>query len=120
MLPLRGRDTQIRIADGRIAVERFLTLKTSALILADLAGRTRTVARFAAPLRLRGFAFDGRDLAWASDRVASTRVDCPPPGQGRPCVLRETGLTTIWRRTVSAGGALVVARLPFVDEIAHP
>ena len=120
VLPLRGSDTRVRIADDRIAFVRFLTAKTSALVVADLAGRARTVARFVPPVRFRsGFDFDGRAVAWASDRVTATRVDCPPPGQGRPCVLRESGLTTIWRRAEPTGGAHVVARLPFVDEIAR-
>jgi len=89
VLRLRGRDTRIRIAGDRIAFERYVTPKTSALILADLAGRAQTVTRFVSPARLRGgFDFDGERLVWASDRITATRVDCPPPGQGRPCVRR--------------------------------
>jgi hypothetical protein len=56
------------------------------------------VARFAGPVRLRsGFDFDGRRVAWASDRVTATREDYPPE-QGRPCILRETGTTSVWLR----------------------
>ena len=46
----------------------------------------------AAPLRLRGdFDFDGRRVTWASDRISESHVDCPPPGIGRPCIVRESG-----------------------------
>jgi hypothetical protein len=120
-LGLRGRDTRIRIAGNRIAFERYLTTKRSALVVADLTGHARTVARFAPPTRLRsGFDFDGRRIVWASDRVTATRTDCPPPGQGRPCVQRESGITTIWLKDVQTGTLRVVARLPFVDTVAHP
>ncbi len=120
VLPLRGSDTRIRIAGDRIAVERYLSPSASVLVVADLAGRARPVAGFAPLVRLRGrFDFDGRQIAWASDRVTSTRVDCPPPGQGRPCVRRETGVTSIWIRGVVAGTPRLIARLPFDDTIAR-
>jgi hypothetical protein len=115
LLPLRGRDTRIRIADDHVAFERS---ETSSLVAADLVGRTRTFASFALPTRLRSFDFDGARIAWASDRVTSTRIDCPPPGQERPCVRRESGVSTIWRRALS-GRPHVIARLPFVDAIAR-
>jgi hypothetical protein len=120
LLPLRGSDTRIRLAGDRIAVERFLTPTTSVLVVADLAGQARRVAGFAPPLRLLGrFDFDGTRIAWATDRVTSNRVDCPPPGQGRPCVLRETGVTSIWVRAAAGGAPRLVARLPFDDTIAR-
>jgi hypothetical protein len=119
-LPLRGSDTRIRLAGDRIAVERFLTPSTSVLVVADLAGQARRVAGFAPPVRLLGrFDFDGRRIAWASDRVTSTRVDCPPPGQERPCVRRETGATSIWVRAAEGGAPRLIARLPFDDTIAR-
>jgi hypothetical protein len=121
LLPLHGRDTFVRLADDRIAVERFLTTKTSALVVADLTGRARTVTRFAPPTRLHsGFDFDGRRIAWASDHITATREDCPPPQQGRPCVVRETGVTKMWLRATTAGASRLVARLPFVDTVARP
>ena len=85
-------------------------------MLADLAGRTSTIARPAAPLRLRGdFDFDGRRVTWASDRISESHVDCPPRGIMRPCIVLESGLTTIW--LASAGGRpQPVACLPFSDE----
>ena len=121
VLPLRGSDTRIRIAGDHIAVERFLSPSASVLVVADLAGRARRVAGFAPPVRLRGrFDFDGRQIAWASDRVTSNRVDCPPPGQERPCVVRETGDTSIWIRAAEGGAARLIARLRFDDTIARP
>jgi hypothetical protein len=121
LLRLHGRSTLVRIAGGRIAVERFLTAKTSALVVSDLAGRTQRVARFAPPIRLRGgFDFDGRRIVWAQDRVTATRVDCPPPGQGRPCVHLETGVTRVVLRSRIAGPSQLVARLPFVDTVSSP
>jgi hypothetical protein len=120
VLPLRGNDTRISIADDRIAFERFVNQKRSALVVTDLAGRAQTIARFAEPTRLRsGFDLDGKRIAWASDRVTARRVDCPPPGQGRPCVRRESGFTSIWRRTVSTGATRLVARLRFDDTFAR-
>jgi hypothetical protein len=120
VLPLRGSDTGISIAGDRIAFERFVSQTKSALVVADLTGRARTVARFAEPTRLRsGFDFDGKRIAWASDRVTARRVDCPPPGQGRPCVRRESGITSIRRRTVATGATRLLARLRFDDTIAR-
>jgi hypothetical protein len=82
----------VRISGGRIAYTRG-----GAAVVADLRGRARTVARFRPPARLhRAFDFDGTRLAFASDLVTRRWVDCPPPGQGRPCVQREEGRTTIW------------------------
>jgi hypothetical protein len=115
LLPFRGSDTNIRIAGGRIAFHRFVSPKRSSLVVSDLQRRARTFARFAQPVRLRSFDFDGRRLTWASDRVTSRRVDCPPPGQGRPCVRRETGVTSIWLRSVATTRARLIARLRFDD-----
>ncbi len=121
VLPIHGRNTLVRIAGNRIAFERFSSAKKSALAVTDLTGRVQTVARFAPPLRLRsGFDFDGRQIVWAQDRITATREDCPPPGQGRPCVLLESGVTKIWLRATPAGPARLVERLPFTDTVAHP
>lgn len=84
-------DGPVRIAGGRIAYVR-----AGALVLSDLRGRKKVVARFHAPARLRrALDFDGKRLVFASDVVTKRWVDCPPPGQGRPCVQRESGTTTI-------------------------
>jgi hypothetical protein len=119
-LSLRGSEPQIRIAANRIAFERFVTPNTSALVVADLAGQAQPVARFAPPVTFRSnFDFDGRHITWASDRVTSTRVDCPPPGQERPCVRRQTGVTSIWIRGGAGGAARLVTRLRFDDVIGR-
>jgi hypothetical protein len=109
LLPFRGNDTRIGIAGDRIAFERLAGASKSELVVSDLAGRARIFARLGGKTRLRGFDFDGRRLAWASDRIAARRVDCPPPGQGRPCVRRETGITSIRR------DGRLIARLRFED-----
>ena len=120
VLALRGTSTRIRIAGDRIAFERFLTQKASSLVIAELAGRAQTVARFAPPVRFgSGFDFDGHHIAWASHRITATRVDCPPPGQARPCFRRESGVTSIWLRAAAGGTRKLIARLPFVDTIAR-
>ena len=119
LLPFRGSDTNIRIAGGRIAFHHFVNQKRSALVVTDLQRRTRTFARFAQPVRLQSFDFDGRRLTWASDRVTSRRVDCPPPGQGRPCVRRESGVTSILLRSVATTRARLIARLRFDDAFAR-
>jgi hypothetical protein len=115
LLAARGSGTSIGIAGDRIAFERFLTAAKSDLVVANLAGRATSVARFSHPTKLRGFDFDGQRLAWASDRITARRVDCPPPGEGRPCVRRVTGVTTISRRTLSSRTTRVIARLRFED-----
>jgi hypothetical protein len=115
LLPFRGSDTHIRMVGDRIAFERFVSQKTSFLVVTDLRRRATTVARLTQPTRLRGFDFDGQRLAWASDRVTSKRVDCPPPGQGRPCVRRESGVTSLWLRNLTPSAPRLVARLRFDD-----
>jgi hypothetical protein len=82
----------VRIARGRIAYAR-----SGAVVLADLGSTGTIVARFRGPARLhRALDFDGTRLAFASDEVTRRWLDCPPPGQGRPCVQREHGATTLW------------------------
>ena len=120
VLRFRARDTRIRIAHDRIAFERYVSPDAGTLVVADLAGPARTIARFSPPTRLRGgFDFDGQRIVWASDRVTTTRTDCPPPGQERPCLLRETGITTIWLEDLASGKPRLVARLPFLDTPVH-
>lgn len=105
----RGSDTRIGIAGDRIAFERFLGTAKSDLVVVDFADRARIFARLGGKTRLRGFDFDGRGLAWASDHISARRVDCPPPGEGRPCIRRVTGVTSIKR------DGRLIARLRFED-----
>jgi hypothetical protein len=116
LLPFRGREKRVRIVGDRIAFERATGPRTTALVIAELdRRRSLTVARFTGRTRLRGFDFDGQRVSWASDRITARRVDCPPPGQGRPCVRRVTGTTSIWRRSLRTGATRMVARLRFED-----
>jgi hypothetical protein len=111
-----GRDPDVRIAADRILAERDLGRGASALVVSDLAGRTTRIARFKAPVRRDGgLDLDARRVTWASSRITSSRVDCPPPPSARPCVRRATGVTTIWVAPASGGAPRVVARLPFRD-----
>ena len=115
VLAARGSDTRIGIAGDRIAFERFLGTGRSDLVVADFAGRAVSVDRLSRPITLRSFDLDGRRLAWASERITARRVDCPPPGEGRPCIRRVTGVTSISRRTLSTRTTRVIARLRFED-----
>jgi hypothetical protein len=99
----------VRIARARIAYARG-----GNLVLSDLHGRGRTVARFHRPARLHStLDFDGTRLVFASDLVTRRWVDCPPPGQGRPCVQREEGITTIWRAQAPRFALRKVVRFAF-------
>ena len=110
------RNAAVRIAADRILVERALSRTFSALVLSDLHGRTRRIARFAGQVRRAGdFDLDGTRVTWASTRVTSSHTECPPPGILTPCVLEETGVTTIRLASVAGGTPRVVARLPFHD-----
>jgi hypothetical protein len=116
VLPMRGRATDIQIARDRIAFENTRSM----LVVADLDGRrAQAVARFAGRTRLRGFDFDGARIAWAADRITARRVDCPPAGQGRPCIRRESGVTSLWLRPSAAARARLIARLRFADAFAR-
>jgi hypothetical protein len=116
VLPSQGHVARVEIAGDRIALAVRAGPTRSKLVVQDLGGRARTIARFRPPLHSSGdFDFDGTRLTWASDRITSSRLDCPPPGVERPCVMRFTGLTTIWSRSVSGGTRHIVATLPFDD-----
>jgi hypothetical protein len=76
----------------------------SALVVSDLAGRTRVLARFSGRLEQVG-SFDAstRTVAWASRHVTRTRLDCPPSRQW--CMVRKTGTLTIWQANIAGGAA---------------
>lgn len=99
----------VRIAGARLAYAR-----AGAVVVSDLRGARRVVARFRRPARLRlALDFDGTRLVFASDVVTRTWVDCPPPGQERPCVKRESGTTTIWAAWAPEFGPKKVAHFAF-------
>jgi hypothetical protein len=99
----------VRIARARIAYAR-----AGAVVVSDLRGRARIAARFRRPARLhRALDFDGTRLVFASDLVTRRWVDCPPPGEGRPCFQREEGTTTIWLARAPRFALRKVARFAF-------
>jgi hypothetical protein len=98
----------------RIARARVAYVRTGAVMLSDLRGHGRVVARFRRPARLHGaLDFDGARLAFSSDVVTRRWVDCPPPGQERPCVQRESGTTTIWSARAPGNALKKIARFAF-------
>jgi hypothetical protein len=86
----------------------------SALVVSDLAGRTRVLVRFSGRLeQVGGFDATTRTVTWASRRITRTRLDCPPPRQG--CMVRKTGTLTIWEAGTAGGPIHAVARWAFTD-----
>jgi hypothetical protein len=114
-VPYRSRSV-VRIAGDRVLAERVLSPSSSALVVSDLRGRTTRIARFAGHVRREGdFDFDGRRVTWASTRITSTKLVCPPPGIGAPCLQAATGVTTVWLGRTAGGAPRAVARLAFGD-----
>jgi hypothetical protein len=86
----------------------------SALVVSDLAGRARVLARFSSRLeQVGGFDATTRAVTWASRRITRTRLDCPPRRQ--VCIVRKTGTLTIWRAETAGGPIHAVARWAFND-----
>jgi hypothetical protein len=86
----------------------------SALVVSDLAGRTRVLARFSGRLeQVGGFDATPRTVTWASRRITRTRLDCPPPRQA--CMVTKTGTLTIWQAGTAGGPIHAVARWAFTD-----
>jgi hypothetical protein len=111
VLPLRSASAQVRIDGDRIA---FVAAGGRRLVLWPIGGPARTVARFA---RTTGdFDLSGNRMTWATMAVTSSRVDCGPPGTGRPCVLVYSGTSTVWL-TRLGGKPVRIAQLPFTDAV---
>jgi hypothetical protein len=106
----------LRLIGDRVVTEAAETGGATELVLTDLTGRVNVLARFAAPVEQRG-AIDATSnrVTWASRRITSSRVDCPPPGQGRPCRLLKSGIETIWLTNLTAPAPRAVARWAFTD-----
>jgi hypothetical protein len=86
------------------------------LAVADLRGRVRVLARFSASVEQAGeIDAAGGHVTWASRHITSTRVDCPPAGQGRPCRLLKSGTETIWLADLPSGPPRPIARWTFAD-----
>jgi hypothetical protein len=91
-------------------------LASSALVVSDLAGRAHVLARFSSRLeQLGSFDATARAITWASRRITRTRLDCPPNAQGAACLIRKTGVLTIWQADTTGGPAHAVARWTFKD-----
>jgi hypothetical protein len=85
-------------------------------VLADLTGRVKVLARFSGPVEQSG-AIDATSnrVTWASRQITSSRVDCPPSGQGRPCRLLKSGIETIWLANLTTRTPRPIARWAFTD-----
>lgn len=113
-LPLAG--PALRLIGDRIVTETAEASGATELVLADLTGRVYPLARFAAPVEQSGVidATSNR-VTWASRQITSSRVDCPPPGQGRPCRLLKSGIETIWLANLTTRTPRPIARWAFTD-----
>jgi hypothetical protein len=106
---LRSASTEIRINGDRIA---FVAAGGRRLVLWPIGGRIRTVARF--ERATADFDLSGDRMTWATMVVTSSRIDCGPPGTGRPCIRVYSGASTIWVTRLGAKPARI-AQLPFTD-----
>ena len=107
----------VRIVNDRIVFEAAVGPRSaSQLAVADLRGHVRVLARFSASVEQAGEIDATNDhVTWASRHITSTQVDCPPPGQGRPCRLLKSGTETIWLADLSSGAPRPIVRWAFKD-----
>jgi hypothetical protein len=113
VLPLAG--PAVRLVGNHITVVSPGAGSTSDLVSSDLSGRVRTLARFTKSIeQVGGIDANETSVTWASRRSTRSRVDCPPPGQGRPCRLLKSGVETVWVASGS-GAPRVVERWSFRD-----
>jgi hypothetical protein len=112
-----GNPPVARVAGKRLIVERVAAGARTELVALGGGGPGRILARFGGPVEQVGGldASNGR-IVWASRRIRSTRTDCPPPGQGRPCVLLKSGVTSIWLADLASGSPRAIVRWAFADE----
>ena len=114
VLPFAG--PAVRLVGDRIVVVSSVSASSSELVSADLRGHLRVLARFRKPIeQAGGIDASAKSVTWASRRITSTRVDCPPPGQGRPCRLLKSGVETVWTAGLTSGLPRAVARWAFTD-----
>jgi hypothetical protein len=105
----------VRLAGDRIVALSPGTGSSSELVSTDLRGRVRRLARFTTTVeQVGGFDASERNVTWASRRITHTSVDCPPPGQGRPCRQLKSGVATVWVAGTS-GPPRAVERWSFTD-----
>jgi hypothetical protein len=114
LLPLAG--PAVRLVGDRIVVLSAGTGSSADLVSIDLGGRVRRLAHFTKSVeQVGGFDAIKRSVTWASRRITHTSVDCPPPGQGRPCRLLKSGVATIWVASTDSGPPRAVERWSFTD-----
>jgi hypothetical protein len=106
----------LRLIGDRIVTEAAEAGGPTELVLADLTGRVNVLARFAAPVEQSG-AIDATSdrVTWASRQITSSRVDCPPAGQGRPCRMLKSGIETVWLAGLTERTPRPIARWVFTD-----
>jgi hypothetical protein len=115
-LPFAG--PAVRLVADHIVIDTVSSISTTELVSADLVGHLHTLARFARPVEQSGGIDATRSsVTWASRRITGTRVDCPPPGQMRPCILLKSGVETVWVAGLASGPARVAARWAFTDSV---
>ena len=114
VLPSAG--PAVRLAGDRIVAVSPGAGSTTELVSADLLGRVHRLAGFSKSVEQAG-GIDATEtsVTWASRRITSTRVDCPPPGQYRPCRLLKSGVETVWVAGLTSGQPRVAARWAFGD-----
>jgi len=114
LLPFAG--PAVRLVGDRIVVVSPGTGSSSELVSTDLGGRVHKLARFTTSVeQVGGIDASVQSVTWASRRITHTRVDCPPPGQGRPCRLLKSGVATVWVAGQDSGPARAVERWSFTD-----
>jgi hypothetical protein len=114
--PLLGPSgPSVRMVSDRLVIVAAVG-STSQLVVADLRGHMHILARFSASVERAG-QIDATDnhVTWASRHITSTHVDCPPPGQGRPCRLLKTGTETIWLADLPSGAPRPIVHWAFTD-----
>ena len=114
---LAPQGPSVRVVGDRVVFVAAIGRRAaSQLMVADLRGRLHVLARFSASVEQAGEidATNGR-VTWASRHITSTRMDCPPPGQGRPCRLLKSGTETIWLADLPSGPPRPIARWAFAD-----
>jgi hypothetical protein len=107
----------VQIVSDRIVFEAAVGSRlASQLAVADLRGHVRVLARFSASVEQAGEIDAANDqVTWASRHITNTKVDCPPPGQGRPCRLLKSGIETIWLADLRSGAPRPIVRWAFTD-----
>ena len=101
----------VRVAGDRVVVVAPGFGTRTQLVTAGLQSGVHAVARFTTTVeQVGGIDATGTSVTWASRQITSTRVDCPPPGQGRPCRLLKSGVETVWLAGLTTGLPRVAAR----------